>query len=56
MWSRTCLCIARYRHRGLAKNPAQLLTLFGLANLVSTRQRLKYPPSAQKRIFISIPP
>jgi IS5 family transposase len=31
------------RYRGLAKNTAQLLTLFGLANLVLARRRLLAP-------------
>lgn len=31
---------AKTRYRGLAKNPAQLLTLFALGNLFLARRRL----------------
>ncbi len=33
-------CHRKARYRGLQKNTAQLLTLFGLANLVLARRRL----------------
>jgi IS5 family transposase len=32
--------LRKLRYRGLAKNTAQLFTLFGLANLVIARKRL----------------
>jgi IS5 family transposase len=33
------------RYRGLAKNTAQLFTLFGIANLMLARRRLGSSPS-----------
>ena len=38
----------KVRYRGLAKNTAQLYTLFGLANLLIAKRRL-FAPSAQVR-------
>ena len=34
------LCVMTWRYRGLAKNTAQLFTLFGLANLALAAKRL----------------
>ncbi|CEJ16725.1 probable transposase protein [Ralstonia solanacearum IPO1609] len=40
------MVIARFRYKGLAKNTAQLFSLFGLANLVLARRQLLASPGS----------